>query len=88
MFEQKSSGLSDHLLSGDQSLCCLLAGLPPQYGHLQGSVGGEECGPQGHVGHRTGFTLPPKPALNGSPLVGITVCRETHLFIYSTANEV
>lgn len=88
MFKQKSSGLSDHLLSGDTSLCCLVAGLPPRYGHLQGSVGGEECGLQGQVGHRTGFTFTPEPALNGSPLVGITVCRERHLFIYSAANEV
>lgn len=87
MLEHKSCGLSDRLLSWNTRCCYLMAGLPPWYGHLQGSVGGEECGLQGQVGHRTGFTLAPEPALNGNPLVGVTICRESHLFICSAATQ-
>lgn len=54
-----------------------LAGLPACYGRLQRPVGGEQRGGQGQVGHGAGFVLARDPALDGLPLVGVSVCRGT-----------
>lgn len=60
---------------GDGRACrCLLAGLPSRYCHLQGSVGGENGGLEGQVGHGAASVLPPEPALHGASLIGIPIC--------------
>lgn len=64
-----------------ETSCSLVAGLPPGYGRLQRSVGGEHGGLQGQVGHRTGFILPLDPALNGNPLIGVAICGEQTRFV-------
>lgn len=53
---------------------CLLARLPSRYCHLQGSVGGENGGLEGQVGHGAASVLPPEPALDGVSLIGIPIC--------------